>query len=88
MKRISTDIAGRFTTVSASTYHDGVVLVGFLGDICPRNLTDAQISYIKTFYNMPNATHKFFDDWPEGIAPNCIAKNFKNGFMLIRKVIA
>jgi hypothetical protein len=88
VKRITDDIAGRFTRVSRTTYQDGTVLVAFCGSLYPHDLTADQISYIKTFYNMPNAEHEFFNEWPDGIEPAyAIAKtNYKNGYMLIRRV--
>ena len=90
MKRISADIAGRFSRVSKTTYHDGIVLVGFCGNVYPHDLTAEQIAYIKTFYSMPGSNHEFFSEWPADIEAACPAAktNFKNGFMLIRKVKA
>lgn len=87
MKQINTDIAGRFSRVSKTTYHDGVVLVGFLGNVFPHDLTTEQIAYIKTFYMMPGSDHEFFNEWPVEIeaAYPAAKTNFKNGFMLIRR---
>lgn len=88
MKRITDDIAGRFTRVSRTTYHDGTVLVAFCGSIYPHDLSAEQVAYIKTFYNMSGCSHEFFNDWPDGIEPAYTAAktNYKNGFMLIRRV--
>ena len=85
MERIHADIAGRFSIVSRTS--EGAVLVGFLGNVYPRNLSAGQIDYIKTFYCIPDGEHEFFDDWPEDIEPAYPAakRNFKNGFMLIRR---
>lgn len=87
MKRITDDIAGRFTRVSKSTYHDGTVLVAFCGSLYPHDLNAEQVDYIKTFYHMPNAEHEFSNGWPDGIEPACPAAktNYKNGYMLIRR---
>ena len=87
MKRITDEIAGRFTRVSKTTYHDGTVLVAFCGSIYPHDLSAEQVAYIKTFYNMPGSKHEFFNVWPAEIeaAYPSAKTNFKNGFMLIRK---
>lgn len=78
-------INGRFGLASSTDYRDGVVLVGFLGNVWPRDLTPRQIDYIKGMYNMSGCKHEIFNDWPEGIEPLYPAakKNFKNGFMLL-----
>lgn len=80
------NINGRFGRVSDTTYRDGVVLVGFLGSLYPHDLTPDNIKYLKGLYNMPNSTHEFFNEWPDGIEPAYPAakKNFKNGFMLLK----
>lgn len=85
MKRITDDIAGRFTRVSRTTYHNGTVLVAFCGSLYPHDLKTEQISYIKTFYNMPNAEHEFFNEWPGEIEPAYAAAkaNYKNGYLLL-----
>lgn len=87
MKRITDDIAGRFTRVSKTTYHDGVVLVAFCGNVYPHDLTAEQIAYIKSFYMMPGSSHEFFNEYPDEIEPAYAAAktNYKNGFMLIRR---
>jgi len=87
MKRITDDIAGRFTRVSKSTYRDGTVLVAFCGSLYPHDLNAEQVAYIKTFYFMPNAEHVFFNEYPDGIEPAYPAAktNYKNGYMLIRR---
>lgn len=84
------NIDGRFSIVSATDYRDGVVLVGFLGRVCPHDLKPRQIEYIKYFYNMPNSTHEIFTEWPNGIEPRYPAakSNFKNGFLLLKKETA
>ena len=81
------NMAGRFSRVSATTYRDGVVLVGFLGSLWPRDLYPEDVAYIKAFYMMPGSTHEILNDWPEGIEPWYPAAkvNFKNGFMLLRR---
>ena len=87
MKKITDDIAGRFSRVSKTTYHDGLVLVGFLGSVYPHDLSNEQIAYIKTFYMLPDSEHEFFNSWPEEVEPAYPAAktNFRNGFMLIRR---
>ncbi len=87
MKHVYDNIAGRFSRVSKTTYHDGIVLVGFCGNVYPHGLTKEEIAYIKVFYNMPSCEHEFSNDWPEGLEPAYPAanSNFKNGFMLIRR---
>lgn len=86
MKRIADDIAGRFTRVSKTTYHEGAVLVAFCGSIYPHDLNSEQIAYIKSFYSMPDSKHEFYNDWPDGVEPAYAAAktNYKNGYMLIR----
>lgn len=78
-------INGRFGLASATDYRDGVVLVGFLGNVWPRDLTHRQIDYIKGMFNMTGCQHEIFNEWPEGIEPLYPAakKNFKNGYMLL-----
>ena len=79
-------ISGKFGRASKTTYRDGKVLVGFCGDIWPRDLRPEQIQYIKTFYHMPaDSQVEIFNDWPEDIEPAFPAAkaNFKNGYMLI-----
>ena len=80
-------INGRFGLVSAPDCRDGVVLIGFLGNVWPHDLTQAQIEWLKGLYQMPNSTHEIFSVWPDGIEPLYPAakKNFKNGFILFRK---
>ena len=80
------NISGSFTCVSASTYHDGVVLVGFCGKVYPHDLTAGNIKYIKAFYNMPDSKHTICTEWPEAIEPSYPAakKNFTNGFLLLQ----
>ena len=87
MKRITDEIAGGFTRVSRTTYHDGTVLVAFCGSLYLHDLNAEQISYVKAFYNMPNAKHEFFNEWPDEIEPAYAAAkaNYKNGYMLIRR---
>jgi hypothetical protein len=80
------NISGRFERVSKTYYRDGIVLIGFCGDVYPHDLTEEQIKHIKTFNCMPvDAKHRFYSEWPEEIEPDLpvFKKNFKNGFMLI-----
>ena len=79
------DISGRFERVSKTYYRNGVVLVGFCGNVYPRDLTSGNIRYIKTFFNMPKSEHRFYNEWPEWVEPDYPAckTNFKNGFMLL-----
>ena len=81
------NINGRFGIASKTDYRDGVVLVGFLGNVYPHDLRKEQIDYIKTFCCMSGCKHEFFNEWPEQIEPPYPAaiKNFKNGFMLLTK---
>ena len=81
----NSELAGRFSRVSKTDYRDGVVLVGFIGNIWPHDLTTDNIHRIKAFMEMPDSTHEFFNEWPEGIEPAYPAAktNFKNGFMLL-----
>ena len=81
-------LAGKFGRVSKTYYRQGVVLVGFCGNIWPHDLTSDNIKYIKAYYNMSDSVHEFFDEWPEGIEPAYPAakSNFKNGFILIKHV--
>lgn len=80
-------ICGRFDIVSETDYRDGVVLVGFCGNVFPHDLSKDQINLIKRFYMMSGCKHEIFTDWPDGIEPLYPAakKNFKNGFMLLTK---
>ena len=80
------NINGRFARVSASTWRDGVVLVGFCGNVYPHDLTADNIKYIKTFYNMPDSKHTICAEWPENIsvAYPAAKKNFVNGFLLLQ----
>ena len=81
-----TSLAGKFHRVSKTTYRDGIVLVGFIGDVWPHDLNPKQIDYIKTFYNMPlGSGHMIFNEWPLGFEPEYPATktNIKNGFMAI-----
>ena len=79
------NISGRFERVSKSYYRDGVVLVGFCGNVYPHDLTPDNIKHIKVMMNMPNSIHRFYSEWPEEIDPDYPAckTNFKNGFMLL-----
>lgn len=79
------NISGRFTRVSDTTYRDGVVLVGFVGNVYPHDLSKENIDHIKAFYCMSGCKHEFFNEWPEFITPAYPAakKNIRNGFMLI-----
>ena len=81
------NISGRFGLASATDYRDGVVLVGFLGNVYPHDLTAENIKFIKAMYNMSGSKHEFFNGWPDGIVPLYPAakKNFKNGYMLLTK---
>lgn len=81
------NIAGRFSIASATDYHDGVVLVGFMGNVYPHDLKQSQIEFIKGFYCMPNSKHEIFTEWPNGIEPRYPAAktNFRNGFILLTK---
>lgn len=80
-------INGRFGLVSATDYRDGVVLIGFLGNVWPHDLTQSQIEWLKGMYQMSGSTHKIFNEWPDGIEPLYPAakKNFRNGFILFQK---
>lgn len=79
------NINGKFAKVSKTTYRDGKVLIGFIGDVYPHDLTESQIEYIKAYYMMPRSTHRFYNEWPDKIEPAYPAakNNFINGFMLI-----
>lgn len=78
-------ISGKFSRVSATDYHDGVVLVGLCGDVWSADLSPSELEAVKWFYNMPGSSHEIFNEWPEGIEPRYPAakKNFKNGFLLL-----
>ncbi len=80
------NINGRFSQVSKSDYHDGIVLVGFCGDVYPHDLNAKNIKYIKVFCNMPDSEHEILTEWPESIEPAYPAakKNFVNGFLLLK----
>ena len=80
-------LAGKFSRVSATDYHDGVVLVGLCGDVWPHDLTAEQKHYIMSFYNMRPCLVELCPTWPEGIEPAYPAakKNFINGFVLLKK---
>ena len=82
------NISGRFGLASATDYRDGVVLVGFLGNVYPHDLTADNINYIKCMYNMGGSKHEFFNAWPDEIEPLYPAAktNFKNGYMLLTKI--
>ena len=79
------NISGKYTIASATDYRDGIVLVAFMGNLYPHDLTPAQITHIKWFYNMPNSRHEIRTEWPDEIAPRYPAArtNFKNGFLLL-----
>lgn len=79
------NIAGKFTRVSKTDYHDGIILVATLGDVYPHDLTPDQLNHIKTFYNMPNSTIEIYSDWPDTIEPayQAAKRNYRNGFLLI-----
>ena len=81
-------ISGKFSRVSATDYHDGVVLVGLCGDVWPHDLTDEQKVHIMNFYNMNPCRITLCAGWPEGIEPAYPAakKNFVNGFVLLEKL--
>ena len=82
------NIAGKFTRVSKTDYHDGAVLVALLGNVYPHDLDAQDIEHIKTFYNMPNDSKtEIYPCWPETISPAYPAakQNYINGFLLIRK---
>lgn len=81
------NLNGRFTRVSDTTYHDGVVLVGFCGDVYPHDLTPDNVKYIKTYFNMPESKHTICAEWPENVSPaySAAKKNFINGFLLLQK---
>lgn len=81
------NIDGRFSIVSATDYRDGVVLVGFCGNVYPHDLKARQIEYIKGFCNMQNSTHEILNEWPNGIEPcrPSAKSNFKNGFILLKR---
>ena len=79
------NMSGRWLRVSATTYHEGKVLVGFLGDLWPHDLTTEEINHIKAFFHMTGARHTIYNEWPEDIRPRYEAAktNFKNGYLLI-----
>ena len=81
------NIAGKFSIVSATDYRQGIVLVGFTGNVYPHDLKQAQVEYIKAFYNMEHCTHEICTEWPSEIEPRYPAakNNFKNGYILLRK---
>lgn len=81
------NIAGKHERVSVTHWRDGVVLVGFCGDVWPADLSPSELEAVKWFYNMPGSSHEIFNEWPEGIEPRYPAakKNFKNGFLLLTK---
>ena len=81
------NIAGKFSIVSATDYRQGIVLVGFTGNVYPHDLTKKQINYIKAFYNMEHCAHEICGEWPHGIEPRYPAakSNFKNGYILLTK---
>ena len=78
-------LSGRFSRVSATDYRDGVVLVGFCGNVWPHDLTGDQKIYLMDFYNMNPSRLTIFNEWPDGIEPAYPAAktNFKNGFLLM-----
>ena len=80
-------LSGRFSRVSATDYHDGVVLVGFCGNVWPHDLTPEQKIYLMDFFNMntTNCRIPICQEWPEGVEPAYPAAktNFKNGFLLM-----
>ena len=78
-------LSGRFSRVSDTDYRDGVVLVGFCGNVWPHDLTAEQKHYIMSFYNMRPCLVELCATWPEGIEPAYPAAktNFKNGFLLM-----
>jgi hypothetical protein len=83
-------IAGKFSRVSRTTYRDGVVLVGLIGDIYPHDLKSDEIAYIKAFYNMPGSNHEIYTTWPDRVEPAYTAAktNIKNGYLLLTVVPA
>lgn len=81
------NIRGRFGKASNTTYSDGVVLIGFVGNVCPHDLTLNNINWLKQMYNMPkDCKHEILTSWPEDIEPvnEAAKKNFKNGFLLLK----
>ena len=80
-------ISGKFTKVSKSYDKNSNVLISFVGDLWPHDLTSANIEYIKSFYSRPGWNHKFLDKWPEDIEPwyPAAKSRTKNRFMLIYK---
>lgn len=83
-------LAGKFTRVSKTTYHDGLVLVALIGDVYPHDLTPEEIAYIKAFYNMTHSTHEIYTTWPDMVEPAYTAakNNYKNGYLLLTVVPA
>lgn len=79
-------LSGRFARVSRMTYHDGVILIGFCGDIYPHDLTADEIMYIKSWYNMPKSTATIYNSYPDDIEPAypSVKSNFRNGFLLLK----
>lgn len=81
-------ISGKFSRVSATNYREGVVLVGFCGDLWPHDLTTEQKIYLMDFYQMNPSRLTICREWPEGVEPAYPAarKNFKNGFLLMERI--
>lgn len=81
------NLNGKFTSVSKTDHHDGVILVGFCGDVYQHDLRPWNIQYLKSWYSMPpDCKHEICSTWPEEIEPAYPAakKNFINGFLLLR----
>lgn len=64
-------IAGRFMIVSRSP-----VVVGFIGNIWPHDLSPAQLRYIKGFYQCVDYDHEILDNFPVSVN-----RSMYNGFM-------
>jgi hypothetical protein len=75
------NIAGRFFKASDTTYRDGKVAVGFVGNITPWDLTMEDIQYIKSFYNMHGNKYEICQDVPEKFGLK--AKKSANGYLVL-----
>lgn len=80
------NICGKFSRVSATTCKDGVVLIGFCGNVTWRKLTDENLEHIKAFCGMSGSKHTFCTKWIDGIEPKYPAarSNF-HSFLLLEK---
>lgn len=79
------NISGRFGRCTDFSDRNGPMVVGFLGNVWPHDLTRDQIGLIKSFYGRTDWDHKFYNEWPNEFEPaySAAKANFKNGFMVI-----